>query len=201
MGEGTDPGNTAGEFKMRVALGQSLLSLLPNRYVPRDTKQSNRVTLGIAHHRAFDRDPARLTGMRVIWRMHHTVFCAPNTARAQRLRKGVIYMLEVTSVDEASRLPDRRRRYIMSVNPGRARIAFEAPGGKVRVECTQFRSIKGQPQALIALIEQPFIAAPLGEQRGENEGQHHARQDNGLRNKGAICKSDARITEIPDTEC
>ena len=101
-GKGTDAGNTAGKFKMRVALGKSLVCPLPNRDVPRDAKQSNRVALGIAHDRAFDRDPVRLAGMRVIWRRHHTVFCVPDTARARSLRKGIIYVLEVISVDVAS---------------------------------------------------------------------------------------------------
>jgi hypothetical protein len=132
--------------------------------------------------------------------MHHTVFCVPDTASARRLRKGIIYMLEVASVDEASRLSDRSGRYVMSVNAGCARIAFEVPGGKVRVERAQFRSIKGQLKALIAPIKQRFIAAPLGEQRGEHEGQHRARQHDGLPGKYAVCKSDARVSEMSYSE-
>src|SRR5262245_17564731 len=199
-GKAADPGNSTGEFKLRVALGQSPLPLLPNCDVAGDAEQSNRVALGIAHNGAFDRDPARLAAMRVIWRMYHTVFRVPDTARARRLRKGIIYMLEVASVDVASRLSDRSRRYIMSVSPGCARIALEVPGGKVRVECTQFRSIKRQLKALIAPIKQRFIAAPLGEQRGENEGQHRTRQDDGLRGKDAVGKSDARVSEMSNAE-
>ena len=78
----------------------------------------------------------------------------------------------------------------MSVHRGSAHITLEAPGGKVRAECTELGTIEGQLKALITLFEHHFTAAPVGEQRGKNEGQHCARQDDGLRSKYAVCKSE-----------
>src|SRR5262245_15169561 len=103
-------------------------------------------------------------------------------------------------MNETPRFSDRCGLQVVSMNQGSARIALEATGGKIRTECTQFRSIKGQLKALIAPIKQPFIAAPLSEQRGENEGQHRTHQDYGLRGRYAVCKSDARVSEMPYAE-
>jgi hypothetical protein len=103
-------------------------------------------------------------------------------------------------MNETPRFSDRGGLQVVSMNKGSACIALEATGSKIRAECAQFGSIKGQLKALLALTKQPFIVAPLSEQRGENKGQHRARQDDGLRSKYALCKSDARVTEMPHAE-
>ena len=45
-----------------------------------------------------------------------------------------------------------------------ASIALEAAGGKIRAECTELGSIKGQPKALPALLERRFTAAHTARQ-------------------------------------
>ena len=86
------------------------------------------------------------------------------------------------------------------MNLGGARIALETTGGKVRAECTQFGSIKGQLKALPAPFEHQFTAASLGKQCSENEGEKSACQDDGLRRKYTVCKRDAWISKMPNAE-
>ena len=109
-------------------------------------------------------------------------------------------MSEVAPVDEAPDLFDRGGWNVVSVHRGSAHITLEVPGGKVRAERTELGTIEGQLKALITLFEHHFTAAPVGEQRANNEGQHRARQDDGLCSKYAVCKSDARVTEMPYAE-
>ena len=146
----------------------SLLGLLLVSDVASDAKQSLGNALGIANKGAFNCDPARLAGMRVIWWVHHPVFSVPDATGAPRLREGSIYVGEVVSVDEAPGLFDRSWRHGMSVHPGGSQVAFEVPGGKVRAERTQLGTIKGH-------LERHFALPPLGEQRSQNEsvGGHH----------------------------
>jgi hypothetical protein len=132
--------------------------------------------------------------------MHHPVFSVPDSTGGSRLCESSIYMSEVAPVDEASGLFDRGGWYVVSVHPGSAQITLEVPGGKVRAERTELGTIEGQLKALITLFEHHFTAAPVVEQRGNNEGQHRARQHDGLCRKYAVCKSDARVSEMPYTE-
>ena len=138
--------------------------------------------------------------MWVIWWVHHPVFSVPDPTGGSHLSESSIYMREVVPVDEAPDVLDRGGWYVVSVHPGSAQVALEAPGGKVRAERTELGTIEGQLKALITVFEHHFTAAPVGEQRGNNEGQHRARQDDGLRSKYAVCKSDARVTEMPYAE-
>src|SRR5262245_37669257 len=199
-GKATDPGNSTGEFKLRGAFGQSLLGLLPSRDVTGHAKQPNRIALGIAHNRSFRRDPPRLAGVAMTCRVDYPVFGGPYAAGAPCLCEGSIYAHPVVGMNETPRVSDRCGLQVVSMNQGSAGVALEPTGSKVRAECTQFRSVKGQLKALIAPIEQRFMAAPLSEQRGEKEGQHCTRQDDGLRSKYAVCESDVRVSKMSYTE-
>src|SRR5262245_42557410 len=103
-------------------------------------------------------------------------------------------------MNKSPRGSDRRGPQVVSMNQRSSRIALKATGGRVRAECTQFRSVQGQLKALIAPIKQRFIAAPLSEQCSENQGQHRARQHDRLRSKNAVRKRDARVSEMPYAE-
>ena len=138
--------------------------------------------------------------MWVFWWVHHPVFSDPDPTGGSRLCESSIYMSEVVPVDEAPALFDRGGWNVVSVHPGSAQITLEVPGGKVRAERTELGTIEGQLKALITLFEHHFAAASVGEQRGKNEGQHRACQDDGLCSKYAVCTSDARISEMPYAE-
>src|SRR4029453_14141046 len=83
------------------------------------------------------------------------------------------------------------------MNPGSARIILELTGHEVRAECPKLNPINGQLKAILALLEHHFTAAPVREQRGENERQQCASQDDSFGNKYAGRERDACVSEMP----
>jgi hypothetical protein len=93
----------------------------------------------------------------------YPVFGVAKAARAMRLRYGGVDAHSVLTVNKVPRFFDRRGWHIVPKDLRSTRIALEAAGGKIRAECTELGSVKGQPKALAALLEHCFSAAPLGE--------------------------------------
>src|SRR5262249_15296585 len=157
-----DESRSSCQVELRIALGQGLLGAFALADVAGHAKQSHGSALEIAHNRALDRDTARLPGMRVVGRAPHSVFGVPDAASALCLCQGSVYARKVVRVNETPRLFHRHGRHVLPMDLRSARIALEAAGGKIRAECTELGSVKGQPKALPALLERRFTAAPLG---------------------------------------
>ena len=186
---------------------QSFLRVLVLGDVAGDAEQAHGPSLRRAHDRALERHPVHLAGMRVAGRMHHPVLRIPGAAGALDFREGRVDPRPVIGMDEAPAFLDRRRRHAVPMNERDARIAVEAPAGKIHAECAELGSPEGQLKALVAVL-QPLIAvperrlaaAPLVEQCGQHQGAQRRDEHGDLRGVHALEHGRARIAEAADAE-
>src|SRR5262249_27790083 len=99
-----DKGACSCQGELRITFGERLLCALVMSDVPGHAKQAHRSSPGIAHNRAFDRNPARLARMPAVRRWHHPILSEPNAAVALCLCKSIVYAHKVIGMNEASRL-------------------------------------------------------------------------------------------------
>src|SRR5262249_9980068 len=128
-----------------------------------DTEQVHGRAMRIVHNRTLDRDPPGLTGMGVARRGHDPILSLPVAAGALGLCNSVVDAFEVVRMHETPGLSNRGWQHAVPMKLCSPLVTCELTGSNVRTECAKRRSIKGQLEALPALLKRRFTAAPLGE--------------------------------------
>src|SRR5262249_27351474 len=92
------------QVELRVAFSEHLLSPLVMSDVAGHAEQSYRSALSISQNRALNRDPSRLTRMRMVKRRHHPVLSGPGATGMHCFCLSSVYAREVFGTNETPRL-------------------------------------------------------------------------------------------------